>query len=85
MSMSELLAQSGGNADGAGTMLRFLSLGTLHEACNATPQSRDINVSVEQGFPAITDTLKLVFDPMTQPLSWMLEDALSAFTTSRQN
>jgi len=80
MSMSQLLAQSG--ADGAGgEVLPFPSLDTLHEACAAIPQSRDMTVNVEQSFLAIKDSLKFVLDPLTQPLSWMLEGALYAFTT----
>ena len=40
-----------------------------------------MTLSVENGFLAIKGGLKFVLDPMTQPLSWMLEGALYAFTT----
>lgn len=79
MSMAQLLAQTNeGNAENAGT-LPFPSLDALHEACSAFPQTRDMTISVEQGFLSIKDNLKFVLDPLTQPLSWMLEGALFAF------
>ncbi|MFX0546691.1 ABC transporter permease [Roseovarius sp. S1116L3] len=81
MSMAQLLAQSG-DTDGSGPAFPFPSLDALHEACNAIPQSRDMTVNVEQGFLAIKDSLKFVLDPLTQPLSWMLEGALYTFTTT---
>jgi glycine betaine/proline transport system permease protein len=62
-------------------LLPFPSLDNLHEACAAIPQSRIMTLSVENGFLAIKGGLKFVLDPMTQPLSWMLEGALYAFTT----
>ncbi|MEY8830064.1 ABC transporter permease [Sedimentitalea sp. XS_ASV28] len=80
MSMAQLLAKSSGGEEG--DTLPFPSLDTLHEACDAIPQTRDITLSVEQGFLAIKDSLKFVFDPLTQPLSWMLEAALWAFTAT---
>lgn len=81
MSMAQLLAKSSGG-NGRGDVLPFPSLDALHEACDAIPQTRDVTVSVEQGFLAIKDSLKFVLDPLTQPLSWMLEGALYAFTTT---
>ena len=69
MSMSQLLAQSGAGG-GGGEALPFTSLDTLHEACAAIPQSRDMTVKVEQSFLAIKDSLKVAIDPLTQPLSW---------------
>ncbi|MCZ4352812.1 ABC transporter permease subunit [Roseovarius aestuarii] len=82
MTMAQLLAQSSGGADGdSGPSIPFPSLDTLHEACAAIPQSRDLTVNVEAGFLAIKDSLKFVLDPLTQPLSWMLEGALYAFAT----
>lgn len=82
MSMAQLLAQAGnGNDAGANTGLPFPSLDALHEACAAIPQTRDLTAGVEQGFLAIKDSLKFVLDPMTQPLSWLLDGALYLFTT----
>ncbi|WP_424988653.1 ABC transporter permease [Microbulbifer sp. S227A] len=82
MSMAQLLAKSGGGEGGIGGALPFPSLDALHEACDAIPQTRDMTVSVEEGFLAIKDGLKFVLDPLTQPLSWMLEGALWAFTAT---
>lgn len=82
MSMAQLMAQAGnGNGAGANTGLPFPSLDALHEACAAIPQTRDLTAGVEQGFLAIKDSLKFVLDPMTQPLSWLLDGALYLFTT----
>ncbi|WP_323775772.1 ABC transporter permease [Leisingera sp.] len=79
MSMAQLLAQTNeGNAESSGT-LPFPSLDALHEACNAFPQTRDMTISVEQGFLSIKDNLKFILDPLTQPLSWILEGALFTF------
>lgn len=40
------------------------------------PQSRDVTKGLEQGFLNIKDSLQVVLDPITQPLSWMLDGAL---------
>lgn len=83
MTMAQLLAKSSGGAGGdARPVLPFPSLDTLHQACNAIPQSRDMTLNVEHGFLAIKDSLKFVLDPLTQPLSWLLEGALYAFTNT---
>ena len=80
MSMSQLLAQAGGGDDSAG--LPFPSLDVLHEACNKIGQTRDVTAGLENGFLAIRPELKLVLDPLTQPLSWMLDGALYLFETT---
>ena len=79
MTMAQLLAQV--NADGAddGPLLPFPSLDALHDACARIPQSRDFTAWIEDGFLGIKDALKVVLDPITQPLSWMLEYTLLAF------
>lgn len=79
MSMAQLMAQAG--ADDADQGLPFPSLDALHEACASVPQTRDVTAGVEQGFLAIKDSMKFVLDPLTQPLSWLLDGALYAFTT----
>ncbi|CUH39577.1 Glycine betaine transport system permease protein OpuAB [Jannaschia seosinensis] len=87
MTMAELLAraQGGGTPDGAAEpavpLLEtpFPSLDALNQACGAIPRSRDMTRGVEQGFLAIKDPLKVVLDPITQPLSWMLDLSLEAF------
>ena len=81
MSMAELLAKSKGQS-GVETSwweFPFPSLDALNKACAAFPQSRDVTVGVEKSFLAIKDSLRFVFDPMTQPLSWALEWALTLF------
>lgn len=59
----------------------FPSLDNLHKACAAIPQTRDLTASLEDGFLAIRPALRLVLDPLTQPLSWALDSALSLFTS----
>jgi glycine betaine/proline transport system permease protein len=76
-SMAQLLAQtSGSEAETSAMDTPFPSMDALHEACPSFPQSRDLTTGLEQGFLAIKDTLKIVLDPLTQPLSWTLENAL---------
>ena len=60
----------------------FPSLDNLHEACSKIPQTRDLTAWLEDGFLAIRPALRFVFDPLTQPLSWILEYALSLFSTA---
>jgi len=80
MSMADLLAQSGGGAkDTSLWQLPFPSLDALNDSCARIIQSRDLTKGVEQGFLAIKDALRFVLDPMTQPLSWILEFALATF------
>ena len=61
--------------------LPFPSLDNLHKACSAVPQTRDFTASLETGFLAVRPSLRLVLDPLTQPLSWALEYTLLFFTT----
>lgn len=85
MSMSDLLAQNqSDNADAADLPsegIPFPSLDNLHESCQTIPQTREMTSGVEALFLNIKDGLRVVLDPLTQPLSWMLEGALYAFTT----
>ncbi|SDF89391.1 ABC transporter permease [Thalassobaculum litoreum] len=80
MSMSDLVAQSSGDGGGEQQVslwdTPFPSLDALNDACAAMPQSRDVTKGLEQGFLSIKDSLKVVLDPVTQPLSWMLDGAL---------
>ena len=62
--------------------LKFPSLDNLHEACAAIPQTRDMTAGLEEGFLAIRPALRMVLDPLTQPLSWMLDSALFLFTAT---
>lgn len=87
MTMAELLA--GGTSDDADTgssfsdiiNVPFPSLDTLNQACPAMARTRDMTAGVEDGFLAIKDGLKFVLDPITQPLSWLLDGALYVFQT----
>ncbi len=57
----------------------FPSLNALNDACGAIPRSGDFTRMLETGFLDIRGALKLVLDPLTQPLSWMLDGALTLF------
>jgi len=76
-SMAQLLAQtSGKDVDTSGLQTPFPSMDALHEACVSFPQSRELTSGLEEGFLSIKDSLKAVVDPLTQPLSWALNEAL---------
>ncbi|HFB2048008.1 MAG: ABC transporter permease subunit [Hyphomicrobiaceae bacterium] len=80
--MADLLAQVRGGADVAKSWwdISFPSLNVLNESCKAIPRTRDVTGGVEQGFLIIKDDLKFILDPITQPLSWLLEGSLYTFT-----
>lgn len=80
MSMDDLLAQTGRASEVSIWDLPFPSLDVLHDACGAVPQTRDLTVGLERGFLDIRDALRIVLDPLTQPLSWMLRNALWVMT-----
>lgn len=60
----------------------FPSLDNLHKACGSIPQSRDLTAALEDGFLYVRPTLRTILDPITQPLSWMLDGALYIFTNT---
>ncbi len=77
MSMDALMSEaSGDSAEVSAWDTPFPSLDALHEACPAMPQSRNLTSGLEQGFLDIKDGLKVIVDPLTQPLSWALRSAL---------
>ena len=81
MSLADLVAKSaGGDSAPAPSVwdLPFPSLDELHKACGAIPQTRDMTLGLEEGFLGVKDWLRIVLDPLTQPLSWMLDGALTA-------
>ncbi|RMC35529.1 ABC transporter permease [Paracoccus alkanivorans] len=84
MSMADLLARTKGESGGGGGAslwdLPFPSLDALHDACGAIPESRDLTLGLERGFLSIRDALRVVIDPVTQPLSWMLRESLAVMT-----
>ncbi|NDV51504.1 proline/glycine betaine ABC transporter permease [Salipiger sp. PrR003] len=83
MSMTDLMYKAQGGDKAGETSLRdlpFPSLDALHDACAAIPQSRDLTKGLETGFLGIRDALRIVVDPLTQPLSWALESMLQLMT-----
>ncbi len=78
LSMADLLAQSSGEA-ASGPIFPFPSLDNLNESCGSLSQTRDVTKGIEDGFLAAKPVLKSVLDPITQPLSWMLDGALWLF------
>lgn len=89
MTMAELLARkkSGGGETPAGGMdsiwnLPFPSLDELNKACPSIARTRDVTKGVEDAFLSVKDSLKFILDPLTQPLSWLLEGALYIFTAT---
>ncbi|MDR9394648.1 ABC transporter permease [Roseovarius sp. SYSU LYC5161] len=80
MSMEALVAKSSGE-EGASTSiweLPFPSMDALNDACAAFPQSRELTLGLENGFLNVKDSISVVLDPITQPLSWMLDGSLYA-------
>ena len=79
-SIADLMAKAkGGNTDTPWWEFPFPSLDALNKSCNAIPRTRDMTASVEEGFLAIKDGLKFFLDPVTQPLSWLLDGSLFLF------
>ena len=80
VSMADLMARSAdGGANAPWWDIPFPSLDALNKSCDAIPRSRDMTSGVEQGFLQIKDPLKVVLDPITEPLSWLLDGSLFAF------
>ena len=80
MSMAELLAKAKGtNVETPWWEIPFPSLDNLHKACNSVPRTVDMTSGVESAFLAIKGSLKYVLDPITQPLSWLLDGSLALF------
>ena len=80
MTMAELLAKSKGTSATSTELslwgLPFPSLDELNKACGAIPRSRDLTAGVEALFLGAKDGMKVVLDPLTQPLSWILQTVL---------
>jgi glycine betaine/proline transport system permease protein len=81
LSMSDLLAQADGADAAAGPVFPFPSLDTLNESCGSLSQTRDLTKGIEESFLSARPALKAVLDPITQPLSWLLDGALWTFAT----
>jgi glycine betaine/proline transport system permease protein len=80
MSMADLLAQTGNAEQPPFYEIPFPSLDALNEACGQITQTRDVVKGLEEGFLAIRPALRTILDPITQPLSWMLDATLYLFT-----
>jgi glycine betaine/proline transport system permease protein len=78
LSMADLMAQSSGETS-SGPIFPFPSLDNLNESCGSLSQTRDVTKGIEDGFLAAKPALKTVLDPITQPLSWLLDGALWLF------
>ena len=77
MSMDALVAKNSGEEQTTTIWeLPFPSMNALNEACPAFPQSRELTLGLENGFLNVKDSISIVLDPITQPLSWMLDGAL---------
>ena len=77
MSMDALVAKSSGEEVSTSIWdLPFPSRDALNEACPSFPQSRELTLGLENGFLNVKDSMSVVLDPITQPLSWMLDGAL---------
>lgn len=83
MTMAELLAKSQGvdEIKTAWWDIPFPSLDNLHTSCGAISRTRDMTAGLEKAFLSIKDGLKFVLDPLTQPLSWLLDGSLLLFVT----
>ncbi len=76
-SMADLLAKAnGGEVETAWWDIPFPSLDNLNKSCNALSRTSDMTSGVGQFFLDIKDGLKVVLDPLTQPLSWLLDGSL---------
>ena len=82
LSMADLLAQAAGKDSAEGPVFPFPSLDNLNESCGNLSQTRDLTKGIEEGFLAAKPALKSVLDPLTQPLSWMLDGALWLFAST---
>ncbi|MEX1215946.1 ABC transporter permease [Saccharospirillum sp.] len=79
MSMADLMNQNSGadeNAQVSVWDIPFPSMDALNEACGSFPQSRSLTKGLEEGFLDVKDSMSIVLDPLTQPLSWMLDGTL---------
>ena len=78
LSLADLAAQAGGK-EATEPFIPIPSFDILHESCDRVWQSRDVTNGIEEGFLTAKPVLKAVLDPITQPLSWVLDGALWLF------
>jgi glycine betaine/proline transport system permease protein len=80
MSMADLLSKTGNAEAPPFYDVPFPSLDALNDACGQITQTRDVVKGLEEGFLAVRPALRTMLDPITQPLSWMLDGTLYVFT-----
>ena len=80
MSMADLLNKTGNAEAPPFYDIPFPSLDALNEACGQITQTRDVVKGLEEGFLAVRPALRTILDPITQPLSWMLDGTLYVFS-----
>ena len=80
MSMADLLNKTGNAEAPPFYDIPFPSLDAMNEACGQITQTRDVVKGLEEGFLAVRPALRTILDPITQPLSWMLDGTLYVFT-----
>ncbi len=80
MSMADLLNKTGNAEAPPFYDVPFPSLDALNDACGQITQTRDVVKGLEEGFLAVRPALRTMLDPITQPLSWMLDGTLYVFT-----
>jgi len=78
LSMADLVAKGQGT-DVEKPLFPFPSLDNLNESCTNISQTRDLTKGLEEGFLAIKPAMKAVLDPLTQPLSWLIDSSLFIF------
>ena len=78
ISMADLLKRAKQSGAGEHSLMNvpFPSLDALHDACRAVPRTRDFTTGIETSFLHLRVALKTVLDPLTQPLSWLLDFSL---------
>ncbi len=84
-SMAELLANAAGkdSVERPWYEIPFPSLDNLNQACDSIDRTRDMTNGLERFFlDDLKDPLKAVLDPLTQPLSWLLDGSLWLFTNT---
>ncbi|MCV9999246.1 ABC transporter permease subunit [Pararhizobium sp. YC-54] len=75
MTLDELVSKAGGG-EAEVEAIPFPSLDVLHKACGSIPRTRDMTAGLERLFLDVKDPIKVVLDPLTQPLSWALRNAI---------
>lgn len=81
LTMAQLMARARGGAaqEKEWWEFPFPSLDELNAACKQIPRSRDLTAGLERLFLDARDDMRVVLDPLTQPLSWALDGSLYFF------